>query len=190
MRLIIITHCEFIPNEAEKINALFKAGMEILHIRKPKSYKKECVALLEEIDQQYYSKIKIHDFFDLADHYPVLGIHLNCRNPVYRGSQKLKISKSCHTLQELDDIDEYDYVFLSPVFTSVSKPNYSAKFTKQMLQKACENGKINDKVIALGGINADTLPLLKGYPWGGAAVLGSIWETGDAVSNFLKLKGI
>ncbi|MDR2408954.1 MAG: thiamine phosphate synthase [Bacteroidales bacterium] len=190
MRLIIITHSEFISDEAAKINALFKAGMEILHIRKLKSYKKDCVALLEEIDQQYHPQIKIHDFFDLADHYPVLGVHLNCRNPVYRGSRKLNISKSCHTIEELNHIDEYDYVFLSPIFNSISKPCYTKKFTEEVLQKACKEGKINNKVIALGGINADTLPLLKEYTWGGAAVLGSIWKTEDVVSNFLKLKKI
>ncbi|MDR0603493.1 MAG: thiamine phosphate synthase [Bacteroidales bacterium] len=190
MRLIIITHSEFIPDEATKINALFKAGMEILHIRKPKSLKRECVALLEKIDQQYYPQIKIHDFFDLADHYPVLGVHLNCRNPVYHGNRKLNISKSCHKIEELDHIDEYDYVFLSPVFNSISKHGYNAKFTDKMLKDACKKGKINDKVVALGGINADTLPLLKKYSYGGAAILSAIWGTEDEVSNFLKLKAI
>jgi thiamine-phosphate pyrophosphorylase len=192
MKLIVITHYEYVPEEAVKINALFEAGLKILHIRKPKSLKKDCCELLDRIDPRYYSQIKIHDFFDLANHYPILGVHLNSRNPVYRGeNQELKISKSCHTIEELDQIeDRYDYVFLSPVFNSISKTAYRSKFTDEMLREASTSGKINRKVIALGGINEHNLPLLKTYPWGGVAVLGSIWESGDVASNYLKLKNL
>jgi thiamine-phosphate pyrophosphorylase len=188
MRLIVITHYGFVPQELDKIHALFEAGMEILHVRKPNFLKTEYVNFLNGIDKKYHPQIKIHDFLDLADHYNLLGVHFNLRTSVYKGDRKVKISKSCHSIEELKEIDGYDYVFLSPIFNSISKVNCHSKFTNETLEKASIAGLINEKVIALGGIGEHTLPLLKQFPWGGAAVLGGIWKTGDAVANFLKLK--
>lgn len=36
-------------------------------------------------------------------------------------------------------------------------------------------GIINTKVMALGGINEDTIPLAADYGFGGVAVLGALW---------------
>jgi thiamine-phosphate pyrophosphorylase len=45
-------------------------------------------------------------------------------------------------------------------------------------------------VIALGGISAATLPLLAPYSFGGAAVLGAVWQNFD-LNKFRELvKGI
>jgi thiamine-phosphate pyrophosphorylase len=192
MKLIVLTYPEFIPDEAAQINSLFEAGMELLHIRKPLSRKKSCFELLDEINPKYYSQIKIHDFFDLADHFPILGVHLNYRNPVYNGERNnLKISKSCHTVEALKQISEYDYVFLSPIYNSISKPGYRSRFPKVLLQKAAKEGLINEKVFALSGVDETTIPLLKAYPFGGVAILGRLWKKNeDVVSNFLKLKAM
>ncbi len=188
MQLIVVTYPEFIPGESDKINSLFEAGMEKLHIRKPNAIKEAYIELLEGISPKYYDRIKIHEFFELADNYTILGVHLNARNPEYLGKRKVNISKSCHSIEELEDIDRYDYVFLSPVFDSISKEGYQAAFSNETLTKASSNGKINQKVIALGGINGQTLPLLKSYSFGGAAVLGAIWQTENVVGNLLKLR--
>ena len=176
MQLIVVTSSERIENEAEKINALFEAGLEILHLRKPDFSKKEYVQLLEEIKEKYHHKIKIHEFFELTEDYDLLGVHLNKRNPNYTGKKSVNISKSCHCIEELEKIDGYDYVFLSPIFDSISKKGYRSNFSDEALLKASSSGKINQKVVALGGINQDTLPKLKKYGFGGAAVLGSIWH--------------
>jgi thiamine-phosphate pyrophosphorylase len=188
VRLIVITHPDPVAEELVKINALFDAGMEILHIRKPKSSKEEYMELLNGIHPKYHAQIKIHEFFELTDSYALLGVHLNARNTSYSGKTKVNISKSCHTIEELEQIAGYDYVFLSPIFDSISKAGYVAKFSNEMLQKASAEGIINEKVIALGGIDEKTLPLLTKYPWGGAAALGSIWNGEDVVTNYLKLK--
>ena len=187
MRLIVITSSERVEQESKKINALFEAGMEILHIRKPNFSKKEYIDLLNEIKMEYHSQIKIHDFFELADNYNLLGVHLNIRYPNYTGKRMVNISKSCHCIEELGAINEYDYVFLSPIFDSISKKGYFSNFDDETLYTASLNGKINEKVIALGGVNQQTLPLVKKYAFGGAAVLGEIWKTEDIVTNFLNL---
>jgi thiamine-phosphate pyrophosphorylase len=187
MRLIVVTSSEYIDKEAEKINALFKAGMEILHIRKPNSSKKEYINLIKGIEKKYYPQIKIHEFFELTDSCDFLGIHLNKRNPVYLGNKNINISKSCHSIEELNTIEEYDYVFLSPIFDSISKQGYCSNFSDEDLAKASMEKKINKKVIALGGINQATLSVVKKYAFGGVAVLGCIWETENVVSTFSAL---
>ena len=187
LRLIVITSPDFVVDEAEKIIALFKAGLEILHLRKPKASKQEYVDLLNSIDAKYHPMIKIHEYFELTDNYDLSGVHLNVRNPLYERKKQVKISKSCHSLDELYAIDEYDYVFLSPVFDSISKEGYASNFSDNVLKEASEQGIINNKVIALGGIDQATLPLIKKYAFGGAAVLGAIWKTEDVLGSYTQL---
>ncbi|MDR1878132.1 MAG: thiamine phosphate synthase [Bacteroidales bacterium] len=190
MRLFVVTHPDFIVGEQDKINALFEAGLETLHLRKPDASQKEYTDLLNGIKQEYHCRIKIHSFFELTDNYNLLGVHLNSRNDSYSGKRKVNVSKSCHSIEELEDISAYDYVFLSPVFDSISKEGYFSSFSERILQTASEDGKINEKVIALGGIDRTTLPLLKQYAFGGAAVLGAVWAKEDVVSQFTKLRTI
>ena len=45
----------------------------------------------------------------------------------------------------------------------------------ETLQQASDAGIINEKVFALGGIDLATLPLLRPFRFGGAAVLGALW---------------
>ncbi|MDR1730383.1 MAG: thiamine phosphate synthase [Prevotellaceae bacterium] len=173
---LVITSPFFLPNEAEDIIALLDAGLEVLHLRKPDATKHEYEWLLNSIPRKYHKKMMLHDFFELAEKYDVRGVHLNRRNPAYNGTKNLRISKSCHSIPELGKIDRYDYVFLSPIFNSISKTGYTSPFSHEELRKASDSGLINEKVIALGGIDADTLPLLKPYKFGGTAVLGAIWN--------------
>ena len=187
LRLIVITAADFVSEEALKINALFDAGLEILHVRKPKASKSEYISLINSIQSDYYGRIKIHEYFELADDYHFLGVHLNARNLGYKGKKQLNISKSCHSLEELSAIEPYDYVFLSPIFDSISKAGYTSNFRADTLKKASIDGIINEKVIALGGIDKTRLPLIKDYAFGGVAVLGAIWDRGDVVANFNQL---
>lgn len=68
------------------------------------------------------------------------------------------------------------YVFLSPIFDSISKAGYEAAFTASRLQQAAADGIIDGKVIALGGVTANNIPLLKEWHFGGAAFLGDVWS--------------
>ncbi|GAA6529534.1 hypothetical protein LPYR103PRE_15070 [Segatella asaccharophila] len=72
-----------------------------------------------------------------------------------------------------------DYVFLSPVFDSISKSGYCSAFPLSALKQAQEEGIIDRKVIALGGVTYDKLPLLESLSFGGGAMLGEIWGKPD-----------
>ena len=47
MKWIVITLPDFIENESTYINQLFKAGIDLLHLRKPESNIEECRQLLQ-----------------------------------------------------------------------------------------------------------------------------------------------
>ena len=69
-----------------------------------------------------------------------------------------------------------DYLFLSPIFDSISKRGYLSQFSIESLQNAAEEGLIDGKVFALGGVTQAKLPLLHELGFGGAAMLGAAWQ--------------
>ena len=107
-------------------------------------------------------------------------VRLNRRNPdapKFARSSGLSLSYSCHSLSEVElRKPKMDYVFLSPIFDSISKRGYRSKFSLSELQKAGAEGIIDSRVVALGGITKDKLPLLQSLHFGGAAMLGAIWK--------------
>ena len=172
MNLIILTTPNFLPDEAEALTALLSHGLYRLHLRKPGCTEAELDALIQQLPPAYYPRISLHDHFPLQARYHLGGIHLNSRNPdVPAGFQGL-VSRSCHTLEEAARYAPLtDYYFLSPIFDSISKQGYHAGFTEQQLRRATEQGIINEKTIALGGVTADKLPYLASLGFGGAAFL-------------------
>ena len=69
-----------------------------------------------------------------------------------------------------------DDVLLSPIFDSISKKGYASAFSPSQLEEAASQGIIDHQVVALGGVTLDKLPLLESWHFGGAAMLGSIWQ--------------
>ena len=185
MQLIAITSEKFLAGESEAINALFANGLERLHLRKPGATLLQTEQLIREIDARWYSRISLHDHFELAKKYGIGGLHLNSRNPQPPYGFAGMLSRSCHSLKEIaEEKYKYDYLFLSPVFDSISKQGYTAKFGGGALQAAARNGSIGDNVIALGGITPERIEEAAACNFGGAAVLGYLWA--DSVEETLE----
>ena len=88
-------------------------------------------------------------------------------------------------------------MLLSPVFDSISKKDYHANYTPEEIRKAHKAGIIDKKVIALGGIDIDNIRQVKDYGFGGAAIMGALWNRFDTccdcdysliIDHFKKLK--
>lgn len=177
MELVVITPERIFPGEAEVLNGLFADGLQVLHIRKPGASEDDVRELLAGIDPGFRGRIVVHDHFGLAGELGLKGVHLNRRNPEPPEGFAGHISRSCHTLQEVADASPgCDYVFLSPVFDSISKEGYAGRFGAEELARAKEDGVINDKVYALGGITEKNIPDAARMGFGGVAILGSLWE--------------
>lgn len=177
MRIIAITPPGTVDREVFIIKRLLAEGISIVHLRKPEAGIHECRRLLEGLDRQERARIIIHDYPQLYEEFSLKGIHVNkniTNLPVgYNGFR----TRSCHSFEELRRYkDEYDYLFLSPIFDSISKVGYKSAFTEEELQKVAEEGLIDEKVIALGGVTFDKIPLLEKLNFGGAAMLGAIYS--------------
>ena len=111
-------------------------------------------------------------------------IHL--RKPKYSGEKTEQLLLSIppryyarivlHDHFELADGQQYDYLFLSPIFDSISKKGYRSAFSPEQLTKAGKEGVINERVIALGGITPEKKTAIKDWNFGGIAVLGFLWQ--------------
>jgi thiamine-phosphate pyrophosphorylase len=198
MKLILITPPTYFVEENKIITDLFDEGLDILHLRKPDTIPMYAERLLSLIPEQYHKRIVVHDHFYLKEEFKLKGIHLSQRNPTIPPHYKGHISRSCHSLEEVKRYKkECNYVFLSPVFDSISKMNYRSNYSNAELRKARKDGFIDKKVIALGGIDINNIKDVKKYGFGGAAILGALWNKfdlcttnnyDDLIEHFKKLK--
>ena len=196
--LIVISPEEIIVNEGEIINQLLSNGLELYHLRKPISVKLEYEEFIKTIPSKNKRSIVLHQHHELALRYNVKGLHLkeNHRNSLSKQEIKdlkknlqnrnMILSSSFHSLEEIKTYDGlFDYVFLSPVFESISKPGYvsGSKFRVQGSEVR------KTKIIALGGIQESTVAKAKDLGFDGIAVLGAIWqEPSQAFSRFEAIK--
>jgi len=190
--IIIITSENKIINEAQKINQLFEAGLQCLHFRKPTWTVDEFKQLLNEIDLTYHNKIVIHHYHELINEFNLKGIHfteqkrIDCIDNPSQYFKELNmfgktISSSFHEPEVLANCEfEFDYYFLSPVFSSISKQGYAGR--------SFDVNHINKTIIALGGINETNIKKAYQLGFNGIAVLGSIWKSENSFRNFYNLK--
>lgn len=172
MELIAITPPYFYPGEDKAIvNALTTGGFSRVHIRKPGCEPEDMRRLLESIPAELRHRLSLHDHTDLAREYGVGGVHLNRRNPEVPPQWVGMVSRSIHSVAEIASIADEDYVFLSPIYPSISKPGYKGSFDLNALRK-----HLNNKIYALGGVTADRLSELAEAGFGGAAMLSAAWR--------------
>lgn len=170
--IIAITSPDDIPDEAMRICRILESGdADMVHIRKPEWDYGRTRSLIERIPFSFYDRIKLHDHFEIVKELGLCGIHLNSRNPEPTPGAK-SVSRSFHSIDQLDMAKHYDYVTLSPIFDSISKIGYKSSFNLAELKE-----KLEDKrVIALGGVTPEKFPLIKDTGFFGAAMLGYFWR--------------
>ena len=170
--LIGITLPDEVKDESKKIVDYLSSGtVDIIHLRKPSWSKDKFSRLIEKIPAEFHARLKIHDCFELLNRFDLRGVHLNSRNPVAPGENCL-ISKSAHSIEELNDYNKYEYITLSPIFDSISKQGYKGNFIPEQLADVLK-GK---RIIALGGVTPDSFSRLKENNFYGAAMSGSLWN--------------
>ncbi len=178
MKFIVFTSPDFIPGEAFYVRQMFEAGLDVLHLRKPGASAGDCARLLDAVPGQWLGRIVVHDHFGLCRDYGLMGVHLNSRHPSPPSSfAPRSVSASCHSLAEVARRKAgLSYVTLSPVFDSISKQGYRAAFPAEELEQAAAAGVIDGRVVALGGVSLGNIPRLREWHFGGAAMLGDVWQ--------------
>ncbi len=180
-RLIGITDTRMLPGEGRLIEAALAGGVDCVHIRKPGATDDEMRRLLLDIAPTYRNRLVLHDSYALASLYGLRGIHVNGRHGSAEAAGCRLVSRGCHSLDEVaSEKEKYEYLFLSPIYDSISKPGYRAAFDPTTLHEAARAGIIDSKVVALGGITPENAAEAMGYGFGGVAVLGSLWRDPQA----------
>ncbi len=106
-------------------------------------------------------------------HLPALGLPPGRVRP-YLGPEAL-LGRSCHALGELEPLrGRVDYVTLSPIWASPSKPE-SPPLGLQSLSRAAATLP----VLALGGLTAARIPKALAAGAAGAAVRSALWDHPD-----------
>lgn len=161
-----------VAGESTTIATLLDSNaIDIMHLRHPHTEEHMVESILKEIPSRLHHRLSIHDHHDIACRYGC-AIHLTSRNPHRPAGFDGTISTSCHTIDEIRSARHTKacYVTLSPIFDSISKHGYPARFHPDSpdLRAALKN----HKVIALGGVTPDRFQVLADAGFAGAAMLG------------------
>ncbi len=175
-KLIAITPAEVFDGEVEAIIELLDNGYDRVHIRHPHYAKDAIRRLISAIPAELHSRLSLHDCHELAIEFPSVGIHLNARNPIAPANFRKILSMSCHALDQIENARQQacDYCFLSPIYDSISKPGYLAKFR---LTPELRTVISKMPTIALGGVTPDKFDELRQFGFAGAAMLGAAWNS-------------
>lgn len=198
--LLVISNPVEIDNEFEQANGLFEAGLECFHLRKPDFSKEEYLDALMQIKPSYLRRVMLHDHYELAVKYNIGGFHLTRKSleqapavlkELFKVAKAkgLKLSSSLHSVQGLDQAPTaFDYLLLSPVFDSISKPGYKASINLDDISPILQDRNFKTRIMALGGINIDNLEIVNQAGFDGGAVLGAVWKSADPLEKYFELK--
>jgi len=193
--IAVITSPDTWDGEADCLEELLQAGLKKLHIRRRGDTRE---TLLKRLAPDWSSRLVLHggrEAMEMAVRYGVPQVHGHWSRPwedpiAPDGPHKsVALSASTHSWEEVRRITPgtLEYVFLSPLFDSISKPGYLAD--EGLIRRP--EGVTPCKLIGLGGIDHHTISQVMDHGWDGAAVLGYIWEQPEmAVERFKTLKAI
>lgn len=171
---------DFLENEAHTLNQLASLGEAFFHLRKPSADTNPLRQLLEHLHPDTLQRTVLHSHYELADEFPVCGIHLPEQTRRNAAASATAVnSTSFHSLDALlgSELGRYRYVFLGPLYPSLSKPGYAGSISTAECAKTLPFR--TEKVIAIGGMTAARLAQALEVGFSGAAFLGAIWHSPD-----------
>jgi thiamine-phosphate pyrophosphorylase len=197
--LILVSSPQFLLHENETLVKLFRAGLEIFHLRKPDCPEQQIREYLNLIPAGLHNRIVLHSHYHLASEYNLRGIHLTEKTKHTCGpdweAQRMKnqtVSASFHRLEDVRQIScHYDYIFLSPVFDSISKEDYTHAFSETEIEGICDEMKARPHpipIVGLGGVDISNIMKIKAMKLSGAALLGAVWQQADPVEAFIRIQ--
>ena len=198
MRLIVISSSRTIENETEIITQFFESGLQTFHLRKRWLSSSRTKKIINGIPQQYHNRIVLHYNHLLARKYKLKGIHLSKSHKKKKiktwlilkllrfSNPNIEVSTSFNNIGQLMEMNKtynYSYVFLSPVFDSLSS-KFQSGFTENSLSAALQ--KTQYKVVARGGVDMEALEKASRIGFEGLAFYSSIWKKKDPSAEFHK----
>jgi thiamine-phosphate pyrophosphorylase len=163
--------------------ALFKGGCRWMSLREKDLAPDVRLRLLERlkaIGADFGATVGVHGDIAAAAHCGA-ALHLPAGADAAKARASLGdtilLGQSCHSIADIKAAAGVDYVTLSPVFGSASKPGYGPALGPAGLASAA--GASRTPILALGGVTLSTLPLLKGTGISGVAIMGAAMTAPD-----------
>lgn len=190
MKLVIMTQPTFFVEEDKILTSLFDEGMDYLHLYKPGASPMYSERLLSLLPETSYGKITVHENYYLKNEYGLAGIHIDEEGIEPPRNYKGKISRTCHSLDELGLMKKKsEYVFLSNAFATTHNCNGNERLTTAQLEEAARQGLIDKRVYAIGGVDLDNIKEAKELGFGGVVVCENLWNKFD-IHNELDYRDI
>lgn len=198
MRLVIITPPDDVAYEPRAVSHILQQSSATLHLRKPGRGPEELAGYLRHIPACLHHRIMVHDHPHLMDAYHLKGIHFTERQRLERphAIRQLRqarpgctISSAFHRIPDiLEPAGLLDYIFLSPIFDSISKQGYTARFDHEDLKRFLAT--TGHTVFALGGVDERRIAVAASLGFSGVAVLGAVWASASPEKTARQLSAI
>lgn len=200
MQIALFTNPEEIQNEAEILHQMAELSIDYIVLRKPLNDTDYLLAFTEQLSPLVLSKLIVSDI-EVFNQFKVKGFHFsrtfiknktitvlqNLKNSIQQNNQISSIS--CHNIQTLETLDnDYDLVFISPVFNSISKENEPSRWDIDELKTFLIKPKTKTNFLALGGVNFENIKKIKETGFDGVGILGYIWtKEGEPLERLTKI---
>ncbi|MGC6456168.1 MAG: thiamine phosphate synthase [Coraliomargaritaceae bacterium] len=185
MKILAVSPESDYAEEATCIIRLLENGLARYHLRKPNWAVEQTADLLHKLPEEWLPRLSIHQHHQLAESFPV-GVHYKDTKvgKWILPSVQASISRSLHSIEGLSEASAgMDYVFLSPVFASISKVNHSPSWSDDTIRAVLSQER-STEIFGLGGINADTIEEAIGLGFDGVVVHGALWQSLDPLAVF------
>jgi thiamine-phosphate pyrophosphorylase len=169
----------------ELAEAIFAGGCRWLSLREkdlPAAERRALLSALVTLGRRWRATVTIHEDVDAAVMAGAGGVHLPGGGHPEAARARLPdalIGASAHSAAEASALlsSGADYVTVSPVFLTASKPGYGPAIGLDGLAEIVAG--VPGPVIALGGINAESAPLCLAAGASGVAVMGEVMRATD-----------
>jgi thiamine-phosphate pyrophosphorylase len=169
----------------ELAEAIFAGGCRWLSLREkdlPAAERRALLSALMMVGRRWGATVTVHEDVDAAVISGAAGVHLPGAGNPEAARARLPgglIGASAHSAAEASALlgSGADYVTISPVFPTASKPGYGPAIGLDCLAKIVV--RIPGPVIALGGISAPNAPLCLSAGASGVAVMGEVMRAAN-----------
>jgi len=181
------------PWDAKTVVKLFDAGLGRLHVQSVRDWNvRQYEAFLQQVPEVFRNRIVLEEQPDLVLSRKLAGFQMlpGDRIPP-RWPKTAALSLKCHSYDEMRSTPKgCHYLFLSPIFPSVSKRDYVPQRTHREFQVIVERWRAEGgcPVYGLGGITPQNAAHVRALGFDGMAFIGSVWESAQPVQAFLELE--
>jgi thiamine-phosphate pyrophosphorylase len=169
----------------EIAEAIFAGGCRWFSLREkdlPAAQRRALLSALVALGRRWDATVTVHEDIDAAVMAGAAGVHLPSTGNPAAARARLPgrlIGASAHSADEASALlgSGADYVTVSPVFITASKPGYGPAIGLGGLAEIA--ARVPGPVIALGGINAANASLCSSAGAGGVAVMGEVMRARD-----------